>query len=146
MARKFDDLPVYQAAMRLWGAVNALLDRDALRRNRKLHEQISDANDSVPSNIAEGFDQPSDAAFSRYLYHSKGSLAELETRLGMASLKKYITLEELNQCRGLAQTVAKQLGGFIKYLAESDFKDRGRFKATSSSRTAERSSDKGSKD
>ena len=129
MAHKVEELPVYQAAQKLWCAVHAILQRAALCRDRRLHDQISDANDSITSNISEGFEQPSDSALSSYLYHSKGSLAEVQTRLGTARQKNYITQEELDHCLNLAETVGRQLGGFIKYLAESDFKDRGRFKA-----------------
>lgn len=115
--------------MTLSNAVTALLDRPALRRNRKLHDQIDEANASVTSNIAEGFEQQSDAAFSRFLYIAKGSAAEVSTRLGEAYRKRCITLEELTRCRNLAESVEKQLGGFIKYLADCDFKDRGRFRS-----------------
>ncbi len=129
MAHKVEELPVYQAAQKLWRVVHAILQRAALCRDRRLHDQICDANESITSNISEGFDQPSDAALSSYLYHSKGSLAEVQTRLGTARRKNYLTQEELDHCLNLAEAVGRQLGGFIKYLARSDFKDRGRFKA-----------------
>ena len=128
MAHNVEDLPVYQAAQKLACAVDAILERPGLRRNRLLHDQLSDANDSVTSNIAEGFDQPTDKAFSAFLFHSKASLREVRTRLGIAHRKRYITKAELDNCLTLAESVGKQLGGFIKYLAESDFTDRGRFK------------------
>jgi four helix bundle protein len=128
MAHNVEDLPVYQAAQKLACAVDAILERPGLRRNRLLHDQLSDANDSVTSNIAEGFDQPTDKAFSAFLFHSKASVREVRTRLGIAHRKKYITKAELDNCLTLAESVGKQLGGFIKYLAESDFTDRGRFK------------------
>jgi four helix bundle protein len=49
--------------------------------DQRLRDQIRDASDSMLSNIAEGFEQPTDRAFARYLYISKGSTAELRTRL-----------------------------------------------------------------
>ena len=128
MAHNVEDLPVYQAAQKLACAVDAILEHPGLRRNRRLYDEINDANDSVTSNIAKGFDQPTDKAFSAFLFHSKASVQEIRTRLGTAHRKKYITQAELDNCLALAENVGKQLGGFIKYLAESDFTDRGRFR------------------
>jgi four helix bundle protein len=67
MAKKLEELTVYQEASEWWVAVTALLDRAAFRNDRKLRDQIADANDSITSNISEGFEQPSDRAFARYL-------------------------------------------------------------------------------
>jgi four helix bundle protein len=57
---KLDELPVYQKAVEFWRAVTAILESPALRRDRKLHEQISDANDSITANMHEGFEQSTD--------------------------------------------------------------------------------------
>ncbi|HEX6973543.1 MAG TPA: four helix bundle protein [Vicinamibacterales bacterium] len=128
MAKHPEEFPVFQAAVKLAEAVTALLERPALRRNRKLHDQIDEANESITANIAEGFEQQSDAAFSRFLYIAKGSAAEVATRLGEAYRKRCISLDELTTCRDLAENIERQLGGFIKYLANTNFKDRGRFR------------------
>jgi four helix bundle protein len=128
MAKRLEELTVYQKAVEFWEAVTALLDRPAFRRDRKLRDQISDANDSITSNISEGFEQSSDRAFARYLFIAKGSLAEVCTRLRQACLKRYITPDELAQCLAVAETLAKMMASLIRYLARSDFKDRGRFK------------------
>ena len=87
MARKLEELPIYAKAVAFWSAVNATLDSSRLRRDRRLHEQISDANDSITSNMVEGFEQGSDRAFANFLTHSKGSLAEVLTRLKQAYFK-----------------------------------------------------------
>ena len=77
MANKIEELPIYNKAVAFWSAVNAILDSPRLRRNRRLHEQISNANDSITSNMVEGFEQGTDRAFASFLTHSKASLAEL---------------------------------------------------------------------
>jgi four helix bundle protein len=74
MAHTLEELPIYHKAEAFWGAVNATLDTPRLRRDRKLHEQISAANDSITSNMVEGFEQGSDRAFANFLTHSKASL------------------------------------------------------------------------
>jgi four helix bundle protein len=114
--------------MELWVAVNAILERPQLRRDRRLWEQISDANDSIPSNMREGFEQGSDEAFAKYLVYAKGSVAEVVTRLHEAHLKRYVTLEELTLRVTMGEELGKMLGGFIKYLRRCGFKDRGSYR------------------
>jgi hypothetical protein len=46
MANKLEDLPIYHKAVAFWSAVNAILESPRLRKDRRLHEQIADANDS----------------------------------------------------------------------------------------------------
>ncbi len=128
MAKKIEELPVFQKALEFCAAVTAILDHPRLRKDRDLWEQINDANDSIPANMREGFEQSTDAAFAKFLYHSKGSLAEVLARLHRAHSKKYISSEELKPMVAIGEELGRMLGGFIRYLARSDFKDRGRHK------------------
>ena len=114
--------------MEFWCAVIAILERPALRRDRDLHKQIADANNSIVANLQEGFEQSTDRAFAKYLTHSKGSLAEVLIRLDQARLKRYIADEDCHQLRAQGEALGKMLGGFIKYLMKCDWKERGRFK------------------
>ena len=125
MAHKIEELPIYDKAVAFWAAVNEILESSRLRRNRKLHEQISDANDSITSNMVEGFEQSTDRAFANFLTISKGSLAEVLIRLKQAYFKKYITEEQLKPQLKDGEELGKMLGGFIKYLRRSDWNDRG---------------------
>jgi four helix bundle protein len=95
MAHKIDELPIYSKVVEFWGAVNALLDRPRLRNDGDLYDQISRANESIPSNMVEGFEQGTDKAFANYLTYSKASLAEVLRRLKRAYFKKHITADEL---------------------------------------------------
>ncbi len=134
MAKKVDELPVYQRARQLWVAVNAILDRSGFGKDRKLREQIGDANDSVPSNISEGFQQPTDKAFVRYLFDAKASAAEVLERLDQARRKRYISADECAAATALGEEVGRMLGGFIKYLSRCDWKDRGRHAPTATNK------------
>src|SRR4029079_6844899 len=125
MARKLEDLPIHSKVVAFWRAVNALLDKPRLRRDRSLHGQISRANDSIPSNMVEGFEQGTDRAFANFLTYSKGSLAEVLKRLKQAYFKRYITADEPQTHLAAGEELAKMLGGFIKYLRQCDWKDRG---------------------
>src|SRR5689334_6648472 len=116
MARKLEELPIYSKAVAFWTAVNATLDNPRLRKDRRLHEQISDANNSITANMVEGFEQGSDRAFANFLTHSKGSLAEVIARLKQAYFTKCISDEELKRLVEPGNELGKMLGGFIKYL------------------------------
>ena len=128
MAKKLEELPVYQRAVEFCAAITAILGRPALRRDRQLHKQIDTANDSITANMEEGFEQSTGRFFANYLFVAKGSLAEVLGRLKTARRKGYISQEELDGHLQTGEKLGKMVGGFIRYLNESDFKDRGRFK------------------
>jgi four helix bundle protein len=58
MAYKLEEMSVYLKARDFSVAVTSIIDRPAFGRNRRLKDQIADANDSILSNMAEGFEQP----------------------------------------------------------------------------------------
>src|SRR5688500_9955185 len=107
MAKKLEELPVYQRALEFCAAVTAILARPALRRNRQLHNQIDAANDSITANMEEGFEQSTDRLFANYLFIAKGSLAEVLGRLKTASRKGYISQEELDDHLETGENLAK---------------------------------------
>ena len=129
MAKKLEELPVYQHALEFCASIDAILERPALRRNRKLWDQISDANDSILSNMKEGFEPSSDDAFANMLTFAKGSCAEVVVRMFRAHRKGYLTAEEYDVRRQSGDALQRMLGGFIKYLRKSGFKDRGSFRS-----------------
>jgi four helix bundle protein len=73
MVEKLRDLRVYVQAERYCNAVFRLCTRPGFRRDRKLRVQVESANESIKANIAEGFEQGSDAQFVKYLEYSKGA-------------------------------------------------------------------------
>lgn len=125
MANKLEELPIYLKAKGFWIAVNAILERPRVRKDGDLHDQLSRASDSIPSNMVEGFEQGTDRAFANYLTYSKASLAEALKWLKKAYFKKYITQDELESRLAAGEELGKMIGGFIKYLRRSDWKDRG---------------------
>jgi four helix bundle protein len=92
--------------------------------------QIDDANASIMANIAEGFEQSTDAHVAKFLYTAKGSVAEVIARLRHAQRSGLIGPDECSRCVAMGDEIGRMLGGWIKYLARCDWKDRGRFKGT----------------
>ena len=127
MANRLEELPIYSKANEFWAEANAL-QVPAVGGNRKLREQIEEANDSVLANLSEGFEQPTDKALENYLFHAKGSVAEVLSRLLSARRKGCISAQDHLRCRRMGDELLRILGGWIAYLARCDWKDRGRRK------------------
>jgi four helix bundle protein len=126
MARTLEELPLYSKVLEFWDAVSAILEHSQVRRNRRLFDQIDSANDSIDSNMKEGFQQPSDAAFANFVVIAKGSVEEVVTRTRQAHRKKLVSDADLAIVETLAEPLGKMMGGFVKYLQRSGFTDRGR--------------------
>jgi four helix bundle protein len=128
MARTLDELPLYSKVLEFWEAVFAMLKESGVRRNRQLFDQIDSANDSIDSNMQEGFQQPSDAAFAHFVSIAKGSLEEVISRTRQARRKELVDDRHARRIEELGEPLGKMMGGFIKYLQSSGFTDRGRHK------------------
>jgi four helix bundle protein len=122
MAKRIEELPVYQHAVKFCDAISEILERPALRRNRKLWDQIAEANDSILANMKEGFEQSSDDAFANMLTYAKGSCAEVVARSFRAHRRQCLTAEEYAVRRDMGEQLQRMLGGFIKYLRAADSK------------------------
>jgi four helix bundle protein len=74
----FENLDVWKRGCRL--AVNVCVASHG-SKEFELKSQITRSAISIPSNIAEGAERPTDADFCRFLGYSKGSCGELRTQL-----------------------------------------------------------------
>ena len=97
-----------------------LLTKDAsFNRDFGLRDQIRRAAVSIPSNIAEGDERGSNKDAVRFLYISKGSLAELQTQLEIAHEIGYIDQQTLKNVGSECLTIGKMLGSLIKARTQS---------------------------
>lgn len=81
----YKDLIVWQRAKDLAVLICKLSEKDNLRRNFSLLDQIRRSAVSIPSNLAEGDERETDREAVRFFYVAKGSLAELRTQLQIAT-------------------------------------------------------------
>jgi four helix bundle protein len=114
MRKKLEELPVYAKASEFSIAVTAILERPAFVRNHKHRTQISEALDSVLSNMSEGYELSSDAALANFLYISKGSAAEVVTRLKAARRRGWITEVDCRPCVAQGEEIGRM--HFDEYL------------------------------
>src|SRR5579863_4198262 len=118
MAQHFKDLIVWQKAMDLVNAVYDATDAFPKREIYSLTDQIRRAAVSVPSNIAEGQAHYSNREFRRFLRHSRGSLAELETQVLIALRRNYLSESQANELLRRTAEVGRILNGLINSLQE----------------------------
>jgi four helix bundle protein len=65
-------MPVYLKTEEFSTAATATLRRPEFAGNRKHRTQISEALDSITSNMSEGYEQSTDAAMANCLFVAKG--------------------------------------------------------------------------
>jgi len=78
---RFEQLPVWQAAIELAAKTYAISKRPALRRERGLRDQMERAAVSVSNNIAEGFERGTTQELLTFLYIARGSAGEVRSML-----------------------------------------------------------------
>jgi four helix bundle protein len=78
---RFEQLPVWQAAIKLAQAIYAFTSTSAFRRERRLRDQIERAAVSISNNIAEGFERGTTQELLTFLYISRGSAGKVRSML-----------------------------------------------------------------
>jgi four helix bundle protein len=122
---RIEDFDVWKKAEAFCDAVNAILTRPPFVKDFDLRGQLQQASDSVLANMSEGFAQPTDRAFGRFLYVSKASNAEIRTRLTQAQKRGYLTGAELLSFHKQGDEVARMISGLIKHLSKTPDRRRG---------------------
>jgi four helix bundle protein len=78
---RFEDLPVWKAAISLAEKIYAMTEKPPFRRKYSLRDQIERAALSVSNNIAEGFERGTTQELLTFLYISRGSASEVRSML-----------------------------------------------------------------
>ena len=92
--RKYD---IWTDSMALVDDVYTFVETFPNTEKYGLSSQITRSAVSIPSNIAEGASRSSEKDFARFLEIALGSAFELETQLIIASKRKYISEESLEE-------------------------------------------------
>jgi len=113
---RFEDIESWKTARQLTNSVYAHTNQTGFNRDFGLRDQIRRASVSVMSNIAEGFESRTDMQFINFLGMARASAGEVRAQLYIALDQKYITEEQFKETFTTAQTCARQISNFIKYL------------------------------
>jgi four helix bundle protein len=85
-------------------------------KNYSFRDQIQRATLSIPNNIAEGYARRSDKALRNFLSIAKGSAAEVESMLLIATKLGYIDIVKQEKLLDDVDEIGKMLSGFINKL------------------------------
>jgi four helix bundle protein len=116
---KFEDIRAWQQARELTNLVYDLTEKGNFAKDYRLRDQIQGAAGSIMHNIAEGFDDGSDAEFIHFLKYSRRSASEVQSEIYLALDRKYISPEDFQRVYDMATTAKKSINAFIAYLRKS---------------------------
>ena len=133
---RFEDVPVWQDGIRMTVMVFELTEDKNFRFKGDLANQLQRAALSVPNNIAEGFERGITNELLSFLYYAKGSAGEVRSICHVMNRLEFLghLKSEISDLKSLAESVARQLGGWAASLQESDI--RGQRHLTGASRSA----------
>ena len=135
---RFEDLPVWKAAIEFAGRIYALTEGPEFKGRFSLRDQIERATVSVSNNIAEGFERGTTQELLTFLYIARGSAGEVRSMLCLLdSLPAFCNLKsEISNLRSAAEGISRQLRAWADSLQSSKIK--GQRYLTEKARQAEK--------
>ena len=109
----FRSLKVWQHAQKLAVECGKAVKHFPAADRDTLGDQLKRAAFSVPLNIAEGSARKGAKEFRRFLDTARGSLAEVQTALELASELDCLTKDEYERLDAIATETAKTLWGLL---------------------------------
>ena len=113
---RFEDIRAWQRARELSRHVYSITSVPKFAQDHALKNQIRRAANSVVLNIAEGYGRQTSREFLHFLMIARGSLAEAQSALYIASDQGYITIEELQNIYLIAEETGRMITQLGKYL------------------------------
>ncbi len=119
---RFEDLPVWQEAARLYEAVDALLTARLPGISRSFADQLERAALSVSNNIAEGFERGTTNELLMFLYIARGSAGETRSMLCLLERKPRLQhlKSQISDLKSSAESCSRQLRAWAETLQNSD--------------------------
>ena len=119
--KRFEDLPVWQEAMRLAHGVFDLTENPQCKISFSLRDQIERSVMSVSDNVAEGFERGTTNELLAFLYIARGSAGEtrsellfMENRPSLSNFRSQISDLKLR-----AESCSRQLRSWAEALQDS---------------------------
>jgi four helix bundle protein len=121
---RFEDLPVWQAAIELAKRVYDLTRDRFFNQPGDLRDQLRRSSLSVSNNIAEGFERGSTAELLAFLYIARGSCGEVRSMLLFTEqFPEAVHLKsQISDLKLLAESCSRQIRAWADNLQNSDIK------------------------
>ena len=81
--QRFEDLPVWQEAARLYEQTEDLLEKESFQASRGFRDPLDRAALSVSHNVAEGFERGTTNELLQFIYIARGSAGEVRSMLNL---------------------------------------------------------------
>jgi four helix bundle protein len=126
--QRFEDLPVWQEAIRLAEMVYGLTEDAAFQKQYSLRDQLERAAVSVSNNVAEGFERGTTQELLTFLYIARGSAGEVRSMLCLLErLRRFAHLKsQIPDLKSLAESCSRQLRAWAADLQESPIEGQRR--------------------
>lgn len=121
---RFEELPVWKAAIELAIQIYRLTSGTSFRNRYSLRDQIERAAVSVSNNIAEGFERGTTQELLTFLYIARGSCGEVRSMLCLLEgLSGFENLKfEISNLKSRAEVVSRQLRAWADSLQNSEIR------------------------
>ncbi len=118
---RFEDLPVWQEAARLYETAEDLLENTSFLASRGFRDQLDRATLSVSNNIAEGFERGTTNELLSFLYIARGSAGEVRSMLTVKLRRADdpAMRKKTNNLITLAESCSRQLYAWAQSLQNS---------------------------
>src|SRR5215470_17271077 len=109
--QRFEDLPVWQEAARLFEQTGNLLEQARPHLRPSFRDQLERAVLSVSNNIAEGFERGTTNELLQFIYIARGSAGEVRSMLSLLRRRPWAKhLEpEISNLTSIAEACSRQL-------------------------------------
>ncbi|MBI4796938.1 MAG: four helix bundle protein [Deltaproteobacteria bacterium] len=119
---RFEDIEAWKKARELTKIIYEVTSQGKLATDFSLRDQLRRASTSIMANIAEGFERDGNKEFRQFLATAKGSVGEVKALLYVALDAGLASSEQVNRLMTLSEETSRILGGFLRYLKDSDKK------------------------
>ena len=119
---RFEDIEAWKKARELTKIIYEVTTQGKLATDFSLRDQLRRASTSIMANIAEGFERDGNKEFRQFLATAKGSVGEVKALLYVALDAGLASSEQVNRIITLSEETSRIIGGFLRYLKDSDKK------------------------
>ena len=124
--KRFEDLPVWRDAARLYELVSDLLEMRGVPLSYGFRSQLDRAALSVSNNIAEGFERFTTGELLSFLAIARGSAGEVRSMIAVAQRRPRLAPQagELQRIRSVAESCSRQIAAWAESVENSPVQGR----------------------